>query len=102
MAQDTNKSQSIINISKALIEFQSKCPVLEKGSQGYGYKYTDLPSIVSTITPILKKCGLCFTQLTGNNEERISVTTILIHSESGEFFETCIASPIQKGNKTQI
>jgi hypothetical protein len=94
-----NKSESIINISKALSEFQSNCPVLSKGSQGYGYKYADLPSIVSTINPIMKKSGLCFTQLTGSEEGKVSVTTILIHAESGEFFETTISSNVKGAAK---
>ncbi len=104
MNQSTNKSETITKIAQALGEFQSKCPILNKGTQGYGYKYADLPSIVQTITPILRECGLCFTQLAGNNEDYISVTTILIHTESGEYFETKISSSIKynKGNISQI
>jgi len=95
MNQDTNKSATITEIAKALGDFQSQCPTLNKGSQGYGYKYADLPSIVATINPILKKCGLSFTQLTGGNAESVSVTTILIHSKSGEYFETTICSSVK-------
>ena len=95
MNQVTNKSQTITEIAKALSQFQSECPVLQKGSQGYGYKYADLPSIVQTINPILKKSGLCFTQLTGGNGESVSVTTILIHSKSGEYFESTISSSLK-------
>ena len=91
----TNKSNTITEIAKALSQFQSECPVLQKGSQGYGYKYADLPSIVQTINPILKKCGLCFTQLTGGTQDEVSVTTILIHSKSGEYFETTICSSVK-------
>lgn len=97
-----NKSESIIEIAKALSIFQSKCPVLEKGKQGYGYKYTDLPSIVHTINPILKDCGLCFTQLTGSHEDHVSVTTILIHSKSGEFFQSTISSKAEAKGKTSL
>ncbi len=106
----TNKSNTITEIAKSLSQFQSECPVLQKGSQGYGYKYADLPSIVQTINPILKKCGLCFTQLTGGTQDEVSVTTtqltggtqdevsvttILIHSKSGEYFETTISSSLK-------
>ena len=104
MKQDNNKSQTITEIAKALAQFQSECPVLEKGSQGYGYKYADLPYIIATITPILQKCGLCFTQLPSSQESYISVTTILVHVESGEFFETTISSDVtkNKGNMSLI
>ena len=94
-----NKSESIANISKALMNFQSQCPTLNKSSQGYGYKYTDLPAIVTTINPILKECGLCFTQLTGSENDKVSVTTILIHADSGEYFETTISSNVKGAAK---
>jgi len=96
--QDTN-TNSIIEISKALMAFQAKCPTLKKASQGYGYKYADLPSIVKTINPILNQSGLCFTQLTGGDSESVSVTTILIHAKSGEFFKTTISSSIKVSSK---
>ena len=34
MDQVTNKSQTITEIAKALSQFQSDCPVLQKSSQG--------------------------------------------------------------------
>ncbi len=91
----TNKSNTITEIAKALSDFQSNCPVLQKSSQGYGYKYADLPSIVQTINPILKQSGLCFTKLTGGGQDEVSVTTILIHNKSGEYFETTISSSLK-------
>lgn len=104
MNQDTNKSETITEIAKALGEFQSKCPTLNKGSKGYGYNYADLPSIVQSITPILKECNLSFTQLSGGNADNVTVTTILVHTKSGEFFQTCIASNVKanKGNMSEI
>ncbi len=104
MNQGTNKSETITEIAKALAEFQSKCPVLNKGSKGYGYNYADLPSIVESITPILKECGLCFTQPTSGDAENVTVTTILIHAKSGEYFETSISSNVKanKGNMSEI
>jgi len=99
MNQVTNKSETITEIAKALMQFQSQCPVLQKSSQGYGYKYADLPSIVSTINPILKECGLCFTQLTGSDNDKVSVTTLLIHAKSGEYFETTISSSVKGAAK---
>ena len=99
-----NKSDSIINISKALVQFQSECPMIEKSCQGYSYKYADLPSIVFTITPILKKFGLAFTQLPSGDAENVTVTTIFLHAESGEYFETSVSSNIKanKGNMSEI
>ena len=67
-------------IYKALADFQQEVPVIFKGTSGYGYKYADLPTILETINPLLKKHGLGFTQLV--NKE--SLQTILFHIESSE------------------
>jgi len=68
------------NIYKALADFQQEVPVIHKGTKGYGYSYSDLPTIFEVINPLLKKNGLGFTQLV--NEQHIE--TILFHIKSGE------------------
>ena len=50
-------------IYKSLAEFQQECPVIHKGTSGYGYSYADLPTIFSIINPILYDKQLGFTQL---------------------------------------
>lgn len=72
------------NLFKALSEFQQEVPVIHKGTQGYGYSYANLSTIFEVINPLLKKHGLGFTQLVGNN----SVKTIVFHVESGEVIES--------------
>ena len=47
---------------KALAGFQQECPIMLKDTEGYGYKYVDLPKIIHIINPIMKKHGLGFTQ----------------------------------------
>ena len=96
--------KSIKNIAMALGKFQSLCPAIDKGKKGYGYKYADLPAIIQTITPIFKTCNLSFTQLTGGDGESVSITTILIHNETGEYFETTISGSVKdnKGNMSFI
>ena len=61
-------------IYKSLAEFQQECPVIHKGTSGYGYSYADLPTIFSIINPILYDKELGFTQLIQNG----GVETILI------------------------
>ena len=51
------------HLFKSLSEFQQECPIIHKGTQGYGYSYADLPAIFTIINPILNKYGLGFTQL---------------------------------------
>ena len=98
------EDKSIKNIAVALGQFQSECPTIEKGKKGYGYKYADLPSIIQTITPILKKYDLSFTQLVGGDDGKVSVTTVLIHTKSGESFETTISADVasNKGSMSMI
>lgn len=67
------------NIYKSLALFQQECPVVHKGTSGYGYSYADLPTIFSIINPVLQKYELGFTQLIQDG----GIETILFHS-SGE------------------
>jgi hypothetical protein len=77
------------SIYKALADFQQEVPVIFQGSQGYGYKYADLPTILRVINPLLKKHGLGFTQpLNGK-----SITTIVFHIPSGQTIEGTIEIP---------
>jgi hypothetical protein len=77
-----------VKLFKALAAFQQECPVVHKGTQGYGYSYADLPEILKTINPLLKKHKLGFTQLVHGD----SISTILFH-ESGETIETTTIIP---------
>lgn len=77
------------NLFKSLAEFQFDCPVIEKSSQGYGYKFADLPAIFEVINPLLKKHGLGFTQpIMGD-----CIKTIIFHVESGESIESLTEIP---------
>lgn len=77
------------NLFKKLAAFQQEAPVIHKGTQGYGYSYSDLPTIFSVINPLLKKHGLGFTQLI----EGTSVKTIVFDTESGEYIESLTDIP---------
>lgn len=77
------------NIYSSLAKFQQECPVIHKGTKGYGYSYADLPTIFNVIMPLLKKNNLGFTQLIDGAEIR----TILFHTISGDTIESCAAIP---------
>jgi len=79
-------NKSLINIFKALADFQQECPVIHKGTTGYGYTYADLPQILEVINPLLKKHNLGFTQMLTEGGLR----TIIFHTVSLEMIEgTC-------------
>jgi hypothetical protein len=77
------------NLFKSLAAFQQECPVIHKGTSGYGYTYADLPAIFETINPLLAKHKLGFTQLIDGQD----LKTILFHTESGETLETVTTVP---------
>ena len=77
------------DLFKSLASFQQEVPIIHKGTQGYGYSYADLTAIFSTINPLLKKHGLGFTQLVGDN----NIKTIIFHIESGQQLETTTTIP---------
>jgi len=81
------------NLMKALADFQQECPTILKKTEGYGYKYADLPSIMEVVTPLLYKHGLVLSQpLIMENGIRC-VHTILFHIESGEQLESKMEIP---------
>lgn len=90
------------NLYKAIAEFQQEVPVIHKGTEGYGYSYTDLPAIIEVINPLLKKYGLGYTQLLSGK----SLKTVLYHIETGEMVESTIDIPqdvqIAKMNQFQV
>ena len=77
------------NIYQALAAFQQECPVIHKGTKGYGYSYADLPAIFEVINPLMKKHNLGFTQpIMGD-----TIKTIIFHTESGETIESLTEIP---------
>lgn len=72
------------HLFKALADFQQEVPTIHKGTQGYGYSYSDLPAIFKVINPLLQKHGLGFTQLINSHDGQNYLTTVIFHVESGE------------------
>lgn len=83
------RSDSIIEISKALAKFQSevKQPLKDADNPFFKSKYVPLESVVESITDIAPNHGLSFVQWALNDEQgRVGVATMVMH-ESGEFLE---------------
>ncbi len=80
-------SESIKNISLALLEFQSKLKGVSKDSTNpfFKSKYASLSHIQETIQDPLINCGLVYIQ---NPVGENGLTTMLIHAKSGEFFKS--------------
>lgn len=80
------KSESIINLAKALILFQMKAEKINKDSNNpfYKSKYASLSHIQETIQIPLAEAGITYLQFPEGEKE---LTTIIIHAESGEFMQ---------------
>lgn len=89
-----NKSESIQELSKALIQFQGKLVTVKKDGKNphFGNRYASLSAIIEAVQKPLTECGLAVIQLPSgvNNLE-----TILLHT-SGEFIsETYEMHPVK-------
>lgn len=81
------KSESIKNLSKALITFHLKVDKVKKDAKNPFFKssYASLSNILDAINEPLIESGLSFAQFpTGE----YGLTTILLHGETGEFIQS--------------
>lgn len=84
-----NKSESIVELAKALASFQEevKQPMKDKDNPFFKSKYVPLENVVESITETAPKFGLSFVQWPLNDENgRVGVKTMVMHS-SGEYIE---------------
>lgn len=88
-------------ILKGLAQFQASMPVIHKDSSGYGYKYASLDTVVRTILPLLRECGLSYAQPVGGDGATISVTTIIMAQDGGTI-ESTISAPIGAGKAAKM
>jgi hypothetical protein len=93
------KSESISNLAKALTTFQIKVGSIKKDSINpfFKSKYASLTTIIEHITIPLSESGLCYTQF----PDESGLTTVLMHSESGEYIQATYQMPIAKVNDPQ-
>lgn len=93
-----NKSESISKLAEALSKLQGEIQNLPKDKQGFGYKYTELASILDVTRPLCAKYELAVTQLCCNPEDIncVGVETILTHS-SGEWLSSVLYMTVTPG-----
>ena len=79
------KSPSIAKLATALLSFQSSIDKVSKDAANpfFKSKYASLSNILETIQAPMKEAGLCVSQMPDGD----SLTTILIHAESGEYIQ---------------
>jgi ERF superfamily len=82
------KSESIIELAKAMAKFQEELEQPEKSADNpfFKSKYVPLPNVISVIKKHAHKHGLSYMQMPITNEKGIGVETIVMHS-SGEYIQ---------------
>ena len=94
-----NQSESIKSLLESLVKAQADFKTLPKDKEGYGYKYTDLDTVISTVRPILSKFNIGFMQTLTNVNGRDGLTTRVFNTE-GEWIEDTFLLPAVAMAKT--
>lgn len=84
------KSESIVNLAKAIFKFQSKIGKINKDAVNpfLKNKYASLANILDNINEHLIDSSLIVIQNPGSNGDHVTLETILMHSETGEFMSS--------------
>ena len=88
------KSEKINNLTKSLLQFHKEIGKIAKTSTNpfFKSKYADLPSILDAINEPLQNAGLVIISIPDND----GLTTLLLHSESGEYISAnAIMKPVK-------
>jgi len=84
------RSESIINLAKALLRFQSSIGTIKKDAKNPHFKsnFASLSGILDAVMPVLSEVGLVVLQHPSGDGLVISLDTILIHAETGEYMSS--------------
>lgn len=98
-----NKSPSITKLAMALTKAQAEMPTVKfDGVNPFlKNKYATLGAVIETSRPVLAKYELSVVQSPVSQDDRIGVTTTLLHS-SGEFIEDTILLSVSESKGLSI
>lgn len=97
--ESSTMSKDLGELASALSKAQGELQSSKKDSQGYGYSYADLATVINEARTVLSKNGLAVTQLLGKTRDgSVSVVTLLLHA-SGQYLKTTTTMPIVEMNK---
>ena len=80
-------SQTVGKIFTALGELQETLPIIGKNAINphFGNTYADLAAIIEVANASMHKVGLSYSQIPSADSQNVTVTTIIVHGESGEW-----------------
>ena len=91
------RSEGLGKLAKSLVEAQKAMGKAHKSAENpfFKSKYADLEAVLDTVLCPLNDNGIALVQLTGEEGNKATVTTMLVH-ESGEFLGKEAGLPLQK------
>ena len=83
-----NKSETVVEINKAMVAFRKevKQPLKDKNNPFYKSKYVPLENVVKPLTRQQRLLGVLYQWALNDVDGRVGVATMLMH-ESGEYIE---------------
>jgi hypothetical protein len=92
---EITRSETIGKLAEALAKAQGemKAVIMNATNPFLHNKYADLGAIIETSKPPLSKYELSFSQIVFSDENKIGVTTLLMHS-SGEWLSSSMSLPM--------
>jgi hypothetical protein len=91
-------SESIINISKALLEVNKEIGNIKQTAENpfYHSSYAPLSTILETIRPILNKNGLMILQDITSKDNNTIISTMILHSSGEWIMQEGLCLPLEK------
>ena len=85
--QKMEMSETVGKIFTSLATLQSKLPTVGKNAINPHFKntYADLSSIIEVVNSRMPEVGLSYSQIPTADQQNVTVTTIIVHGESGEW-----------------
>jgi len=98
-----NNSESIKNLTKALLNAQKNMGKAVKGAKNPYFKstYADLPTVMEVVKEPLNEAGIIVLQPASFRDGKNFITTTLIHAETGEYMSSETEVVCTKANDPQ-
>ena len=99
-----NRSEHIGGLAKALATAQGQIEdaVKSKTNPHFRSAYADLAAVRAAIQKPLSENGLAYTQLLSTSADGLTIETMLIHGDSGEFISEALTLPLAQPSSQAI
>ncbi len=88
-------------LAHALVQAQVEYESIDRTKSGYNYKYAPLEVVRRAVLPTLHKHGLAVMQYPVSDDDRVGVTTYLVH-QSGEYVQETFMTRLPKTDPQSV